>query len=77
MQDKHSLGRKTQASCHPPSSTAPTMQAGSRQLFLKYSNLNENIKEIFRIFILLGKVLTASLSECRESILLQMMDSSL
>jgi len=53
------------------------MQAGSLQLFLKYSNLNENIKEIFRIFILLVKVLTVSLLECQKSILLQMMDSSL
>lgn len=61
----------------PPSSSAPATRAGSLQLFLKYSNLNENIKEIFRIFILLVKVLTVSLLECQKSILLQMMDSSL
>lgn len=46
-------------------------------IILKYSNLNENIKEIFRIFILLVNVLTASLLECQKTILLHMMDSSL
>lgn len=51
--------------------------ASAPAIILKYSNLNENIKEIFRIFILLVKVLTVSLLECQKSILLQMMDSSL
>lgn len=60
----------------PPAQPQPRRQDPSNY-FLNYSNLNENIKEIFRIFILLGKVLTVSLLECQGSILLHMMDSSL